>query len=126
MRKKIIWILIVLALTGVLLYLKSLEEKPFYWPRALGCVLRAGTWKREGFIGRVCDRVPNDAGLKCYSNKDCSTGKCVVSSGWQNFEGVFDESVRGECSRTTRYPCFTGEVIINDSPRKLSFPPICD
>jgi hypothetical protein len=100
---------------------------------SLRCTLEGGKWRKQGFIGRTCEKKFRDAGKKCYSNKDCLSKKCTVYGGeWKIDEfselredQVIPDDIYGKCSPNNIHPCFSGEALIQDS-RKPYFPPLCD
>lgn len=127
------------------LYILRLFEFPsdkyaesFWWLislKNLQCRLDGGKVKGLGLMGNLyCYKKFSDGGKKCYSNKDCLSKKCVAGYWPEIFPELktkisgneISQDAFGKCSGNNLPECFSAEAVIEDNPRKVFFPPLCD
>ena len=132
MKSKFIIILILIILLVLTLY-KLFFGSLFFLPPNITCYVEGGKMVHEGFRGQYCRKTYKDIGNKCFSNKECLSNKCTLSTGWTNIKKIqnqlinnkLPQNILGICSGDNQSPCFTGEITIDDL-RTAIFPPVCD
>ncbi|MBU0649796.1 hypothetical protein KKG63_01180, partial [Patescibacteria group bacterium] len=112
---------------------------------AIYCLMSGHEWAKQGLRERYCKETFTDGGQLCSTGNDCKSKKCVIGV-WDKksgvdlqtlrvvseeeitlgiFDNLVNSSIGGRCSPTNQSPCYSGELLIDESRRVIN-PGVCD